>query len=982
VHPHTHVDAARIRQGTAVTLDVLANDHDANGDTLVIHSHTTNTTAGGVVTLVDNRLLYTPPPGFVGKDILAYTVRDSSPMGLKTREAVHIEVVNDGLMAHYALDETTGTTAANSVPGGVAGDLNGADFASGRVASPLGHGLRVNGFPDDNDIENGIWSGMLVGKGSVMPVPLNPSRHATPFEEEYNRHSAHYDIMDGDYTFATWFRSDSYAGADFPGGFDMAYIASRWWHPETRVGWDLYAINGTIGLHYRIFDGTTPIQSLSAPYALVEGRWYHVAAVFERTANQIRVVVDGEVVAVKTDAFSSNGFIFNGRAPLALGAFSRDRYCYDDVRVYAKALSLGELRALHALPGLGAPRLLENPVSFSAFARKPFQASLWENLWGGGNESFTFQILSGPSWLGLDAQGRFFGSPTQADGGVTPVVVKITDGNGVATAGTLNIRVVTAPTPPRAHWRLSEGTGATAADSSGNGYAGTIAGATWAQGVADGGLSFDGLAGSVTCGNIPASPRMSFAAWVKPADTSGNKGILGKSGSYAFKVNGTELVYTRPGVADYTSSNAGILAGVWQHVAVTVDGAQPNGVKFYRNGARVSQRNGSSPSSNSNPVLLGTNQFNQRFKGVLDEVQIFDRELNAEEVAALHTANDPSLGDGWFAHWKFDEGAGQVAADSSGRGNTGALDAGITWVAGHAGGAVAMATHQRIDFGGKSGPAGDWTFAAWIQRKGNTSTATLVDGATTVIKLEQYSNTHRVGVTRRGVADWSFNYTTPLHQWVHLTLSSGGGSIRLYVNGVLQDTLVVSLAMPFTGLGHATEGMNAWLDDIVVYERALDAWEVQNLYEGITGPYFSLFYGAGTGGSLGGATRQAVRPGMNGTPVSAIPAPGYQFVRWNDGNPANPRTDVNLGNHVNALAVFSTFTPPGFQMTAPSAAAWLHLRIDGAVGERYQVEWSPVYPPSGPWQVVTNLAPLVTTPFLLTVPAPGARSFYRAALLP
>ena len=982
VHPHTYVDAARIRQNTPVTLDVLANDHDANGDTLVIHSHTTNTVAGGSVTLVNNQLLYTPPVGFVGKEILAYTVRDSSPMGLKTREAVHIEVVNDGLMARYEMEESAGSTAANSVPGGVAGDLNGADFTSGRVASPLGHGVRVNGFPDDNDIENGNWSGMLVGKGSVMPVPLNASRHATPFEEEYNRHSAFYDIMDGDYTFATWFRSDSYAGADFPGGFDMAYIASRWWHPETRVGWDLYAMNGTIGLHYRIFDGTTPIQSLSAPYPLVEGRWYHVAAVFDRTANQIRVGIDGEVVAVKSDAFASNGFIFNGRAPLALGAFSRDRYCYDDVRVYAKALSLEELRALHAMPGLGAPRLLENPATHTVYARKPFKQSLWANLWGGGIEPLSFQILSGPSWLGLDAQGYFFGAPSQSDGGVTPVVVKITDSNGVATAGTMNLRVVTAPTPALAHWRMNEGTGASVADSSGNGYAGTNAGATWAAGVADGGLAFDGIAGSVSCGNVPVAPRMSFAAWVKPADTSGNKGILGKSGSYAIKVSGTELVYTRPGVADYTSSNAGILAGVWQHVTVTVDGAQPNGVNFYRNGARVSQRTGSSPSSNANPVLMGTNQFNQRFKGALDEIQLFDRVLTAEEVAALHASNDPSVGDGWFAHWKFDEGAGQVAADSSGRGNTGTLDTGITWVAGRAGSAVAMTTTKRIDLGGKPGPAGDWTFAAWVQRKGNTSTATLVDSGTTVIKLEQYSNTHRVGVTRRGVADWSFNYTTPLNQWVHLTLSSGGGAIRLYVNGVLQDTLVVPLAMPFTTLGHATEGMNAWLDDVVVYERALNAWEVQNLHAGIVGPYFSLFYDAGTGGTLGGATRQVVRPGENGTPVSAMPAPGFQFVRWNDGSPANPRTDVNLGNHLNALAVFSSFTPPNLQVVAQPAGESLHMRINGTVGERYQIEWSPVYPPAGPWHVVTNLTPLATTPFLLTVPASGAKSFYRAALQP
>src|SRR6478735_6146128 len=256
-------------------------------------------------------------------------------------------------MVSYQMEETTGTVAANAVAGGVAGDLNGANFATGSVLSPLGHGLRVNGFPDDNAIENANWSGMLVGSGNISPVPLLNNRHATPFELEYNRHGGHYDIMDGDYTFATWFRSDSYNGADFPGGFNMAYIASRWWHPETSVGWDMYAMNGTVGLHYRIFDGTTSTQHFSAPYNLVAGKWYHMAAVFDRAANQIRILVNGQVIATRSNAFTSNGYIFNGRAPLALGCFSRDKFCYDDVRVYSKALTTAEVQVLVDQAGTG-----------------------------------------------------------------------------------------------------------------------------------------------------------------------------------------------------------------------------------------------------------------------------------------------------------------------------------------------------------------------------------------------------------------------------------------------------------------------------------------------------------------------------------------------------------------------------------------------------------------------------------------------------
>ena len=551
--PHTNVDAVRTSMDTAITIDVMANDHDANGDTLSIDSYTTNTVAGGTVTLVGNTLRYTPPAGYVGKDNIVYTVKDSSAMGLKTRDVVHIEVVNQGLMASYQMEETSGTLAANSVPGGSAADLNGANFATGRVASPVGHGLRVNGFPDENALENGDWSGLLMGSGHMMPVPLNADRHAGPLDAKYNQHGGRYDIMDGDYTFATWFRSDSYNGTDFPGGFSMAYIAARWWHPETSVGWDMYAMNGTIGLHYRIFDGSTGIQGFSVPYNLVAGKWYHMAAVFDRAANQIRILVNGQVVATKNSAFSSNGYIFNARAPLALGEFSKDKYCYDDVRIYSKALTTTEVKALMDQAGSGVPRFLESAYQYTTFAGVPFSQSLWGNIWSGGDEPLTFQLLGAPAWVSVNSAGYLVGTPTAADTGLNTFTLKITDSNGDTAMATVNINIPAVPTSARlAEWKLDEGSGTTTADSSGNGYHGTITGATWAFGHVDGSLLFAAAGNQVSCGNVPASSKMSFAAWIKPADVSGSKAMFGKSGSYSIRMDGSGMTYTRPGVADYS----------------------------------------------------------------------------------------------------------------------------------------------------------------------------------------------------------------------------------------------------------------------------------------------------------------------------------------------------------------------------------------------------------------------------------------------
>ena len=69
-------DAVSTPSGTAVTIAVLSNDEDLNGDTLSLSglglaSNGTLTSNAGVVT-------YTPAPGFIGTDSFVYTVSDGN----------------------------------------------------------------------------------------------------------------------------------------------------------------------------------------------------------------------------------------------------------------------------------------------------------------------------------------------------------------------------------------------------------------------------------------------------------------------------------------------------------------------------------------------------------------------------------------------------------------------------------------------------------------------------------------------------------------------------------------------------------------------------------------------------------------------------------------------------------------------------------------------------------------------------------------
>ena len=56
-------------------------------------------------------------------------------------------------------------------------------------------------------------------------------------------------------------------------------------------------------------------------------------------------------------------------------------------------------------------------------------------------------------------------------------------------------------------------------DSSGNGYNGTVNGATWVPGYLNSALSFNGATSYVVTGNIPLSNAFSISAWVNPAVT-------------------------------------------------------------------------------------------------------------------------------------------------------------------------------------------------------------------------------------------------------------------------------------------------------------------------------------------------------------------------------------------------------------------------------------------------------------------------------
>lgn len=78
-------DSAQTQVNTSVTIDVLANDSDPDGDTVLLDSFDVTSEFNGTITRDDNgtpedqsddNLVYTPPENAFGIDTFSYTISD------------------------------------------------------------------------------------------------------------------------------------------------------------------------------------------------------------------------------------------------------------------------------------------------------------------------------------------------------------------------------------------------------------------------------------------------------------------------------------------------------------------------------------------------------------------------------------------------------------------------------------------------------------------------------------------------------------------------------------------------------------------------------------------------------------------------------------------------------------------------------------------------------------------------------------------
>ncbi|WP_419192642.1 Ig-like domain-containing protein [Kolteria novifilia] len=97
--PVANDDAATTNEDTPTTIAVLANDTDADGDTLSVDSFT-QPASGSVVLNPDGTFSYTPDPDFHGTDSFTYTVTDGNGGTSTATVSLTVDPINDTPVAN------------------------------------------------------------------------------------------------------------------------------------------------------------------------------------------------------------------------------------------------------------------------------------------------------------------------------------------------------------------------------------------------------------------------------------------------------------------------------------------------------------------------------------------------------------------------------------------------------------------------------------------------------------------------------------------------------------------------------------------------------------------------------------------------------------------------------------------------------------------------------------------------------------------
>ena len=216
-----------------------------------------------------------------------------------------------GLVGHWKLDETSGTTATDSSGLGNTGTMNnGLDAGNDSIAGQINTALDFDGTNDDINAGSGASLDDIVVK-----------------------------------TITAWIRIDSPVSAPY------VEIMTKDAGCSGLTSWYFYVDTSMRLRHDHCPNGGT--GDWSTTETLNVGQWYHVAMVYDRSSltNDTIFYIDGVAATVTENSAPTGSNTSDGSADLLIGADGGGNNfdgAMDDIRIYNRALSAAEIGELYA----------------------------------------------------------------------------------------------------------------------------------------------------------------------------------------------------------------------------------------------------------------------------------------------------------------------------------------------------------------------------------------------------------------------------------------------------------------------------------------------------------------------------------------------------------------------------------------------------------------------------------------------------------
>ena len=420
----------------------------------------------------------------------------------------------------------------------------------------------------------------------------------------------------------------------------------------------------------------------------------------------------------------------------------------------------------------------------------------------------------------------------------------------------------------RGYWKLDDGSGTNATDSSGNANTLAMTGSPgWVTGnIGPSALDFSGSGQYLSVAD-PASGVLDFAngadfsltGWfnrdtftadhtivAKKTDQATNAGYVvwidASTDTVNFEISDGTYTYEADSTTTFTSTGWHHFTAVWDDsrgASVYIDGGL--------NGSTETSTSSIGDLSNANAFRIGAeSDAGVPFDGKLDDIRVYGSALSADEVAKLYQTTAPTqpVDTSLVGHWTFDgpDIQGTTAIDRSSFGNNGTITGAVPAKGKLGQGMSFNGTSDYISALGLS--ASSFSVSLWVKcpiLPGTSKNSSLVKNLERQfeIRWDGTSFPKSFGFTTSGgsltvvdMGDISLTNT-----WYHLVGTWNGTTLNAYNNGALVTTSTPGVT-PDPSSSNFEIGRNnnypdyanVTLDDVRIYNRALSTTEIADLY--------------------------------------------------------------------------------------------------------------------------------------------------------